>query len=305
MARTYQQARRTNSGKDRAEEAIVTGFSELRRGVSRSEWDAALLAERATAQEREKHQLHAQMFEAAQIQRKLSGPRVLRLGELECAREVFSAEHLSGDFAVFWQKDRKLIAAIGDIAGKGLAAGMWFTHLIGLVQRYATTEATPRCVIEEINRHLCFLRPLAPFVTLFLAEIDVATGAVEYCNAGHFPPVLLQSQGERVMLETGGPLMGALADARYEAGQQELDSGDCLLAYSDGIIECRNRTDEEFGVERLTQHAWTLTGVAPQAAIVELLGAVQDFAGGGPISDDMSLMLVHRGLPGDGDQWAA
>ena len=78
---------------------------------------------------REKLDLHSQLFEAAQIQRKLSGPRELRHGSLQFASEVFAARFLSGDFTTFLKSGSKVLVAHGDIAGKGVAAGMWFTNL--------------------------------------------------------------------------------------------------------------------------------------------------------------------------------
>jgi serine phosphatase RsbU (regulator of sigma subunit) len=244
--------------------------------------------------QREKGELDRQLFEAAQIQRRLSGPRVLRRGNLDCAREVFAAGYLSGDFTLFWAHGAKILAVIGDIAGKGLPAGMWFTHLVGLLQHYAVLGAEPSSVATEVNRHLCSLRPLAPFVTMFLAEIDSASGEFVYCTAGHFPPVLLRANDHVLSLETGGPLLGALAESAYEDGRQRLEPGDTILAYSDGVLECRNKHDEEFGLDRFISEARRSKRDSAQMAVLALLGAVQDFAAGSPLCDDTSLLVVRR-----------
>src|SRR5271167_3282242 len=149
---------------------------------------------------RERLDLHAELFEAAQIQRKLSGPRVLRHGDMQFASEVFAAHYLSGDFAVLSPNGSKVLATLGDIAGKGFAAGMWFTNLAGLLQSYGHPDSDPANIASEINRHLCYLRPVAPFVTAFLAQIDCLAGEVMYCTAGHFPPVVLRSDGRTELL---------------------------------------------------------------------------------------------------------
>src|SRR6516225_8161544 len=99
---------------------------------------------------RERLDLHAQLFEAAQIQRKLSGPRTLHCGEMQFASEVFAARYLSGDFAVVSQNDSRVLAALGDIAGKGFAAGMWFTNLVGLFQSYGYSGSDPAKIAAEI-----------------------------------------------------------------------------------------------------------------------------------------------------------
>jgi serine phosphatase RsbU (regulator of sigma subunit) len=249
---------------------------------------------------RERADLHAQVFDAAQIQRKLSGPRVLRFGELQFASEVFAARFLSGDFTTLSQSGSRVLTVLGDIAGKGIAAGMWFTHLAGLLQSYGRPDSNPSRIATEINRHLCYLRPVAPFVTAFLALIDCDLGKLTYCNAGHFLPILLRADGRTCLLDTGGPLLGAIEGAEYQSGELVLEPGDTLVAYSDGVLECRNSSDEEFGVDRLMA---TLRQVEQRSAhdtLMMLLAAVQDFANGHPLCDDVSLTVIQRNTKGTG-----
>jgi serine phosphatase RsbU (regulator of sigma subunit) len=243
---------------------------------------------------RERIDLHAQLFDAVQIQRKLSGPRVLRYGDLQFASEVFAARFLSGDFTTFAQDGSKVLSVLGDIAGKGVAAGMWFTHLAGLLQSYGRPDFDPTRIATEINRHLCYLKPVAPFVTAFFAQIDCNLGALTYCNAGHFPPILLREDGQTDLLETGGPLLGALEGAEFHSGQLMLEPGDTLVAYSDGVLECRDTSGEEFGLERLMESLRQAKQQSAQATLMMLLAAVQDFANGNPLCDDVSLTLIQR-----------
>ena len=242
----------------------------------------------------ERLDLHAQLFEAAQIQRKLSGPRSVQCGRMEFASEVFAARYLSGDFAILSQNGSKVLATLGDIAGKGFAAGMWFTNLAGLLQSYGNPDSEPAEIITEINRHLCYLRPAAPFVTVFLAQIDCDSGEVAYTNAGHFPPILLCADGQAELLEVGGPLLGAVENAEYQSGRVGLEPGDTLLAYSDGVLECRNPAGEEFGSGRLLTALRQAKQLTACNALVALLAAVQDFANGNPLSDDVSLSVIRR-----------
>ena len=243
---------------------------------------------------RERLDLHAQLFEAAQIQRKLSGPRALHCGEMQFASEVFAARYLSGDFAVVSQNDSRVLAALGDIAGKGFAAGMWFTNLVGLFQSYGYSGSDPAKIAAEINRHLCCLRPVAPFVTALLAQIDCRRGEVTYCNAGHFPPILLRAGGGTEALELGGPLLGAVEDATFETGCVTLEPGDALVAYSDGLLECRNHAGEEFGSTRLLASLQHAKQSSAQSTLLTLLAAVQDFANGNPLGDDVSVSVIYR-----------
>lgn len=243
---------------------------------------------------RERLDLHSQLFEAAQIQRKLSGPHELRHGDLQFASEVFAARFLSGDFTTYLQTGSKILVAHGDIAGKGVAAGMWFTNLAGLLQSYGRPDSDPGKIASEINRHLCYLRPVAPFVTAFLARIDCHLGELTYCNAGHFPPILLRADGRTELLERGGPLLGAIEGAEFDSGELVLEPGDTLVTYSDGLLECRNTSDEEFGLDRMLVALQHAESPSAQATLMMLLATLQDFANGSPLCDDVSLTVIQR-----------
>jgi serine phosphatase RsbU (regulator of sigma subunit) len=243
---------------------------------------------------KERLDLHSELFEAAQIQRKLCGPQRLRHGSLSFTSEVFAARLLSGDFTTFLENDSRVLFAHGDIAGKGVAAGMWFTNLAGLLQSYGHPDSDPARIAKEINRHLCYLRPVAPFVTAFLAQIDCHRGELTYCNAGHFPPILLRADGQTDLLETGGPLLGAIEAAEFTSAKLILEPGDVLATYSDGVIECGNTAGEEFGVDRLVAALRHAHSSSAQATLVMLLATLQDFANGSPLCDDVSLTVIQR-----------
>jgi serine phosphatase RsbU (regulator of sigma subunit) len=243
---------------------------------------------------REKLDLHSQLFEAGEIQRKLSGSRKLRHGSLQFASEVFAARFLSGDFTMFLQNGSRVLAAHADIAGKGVAAGMWSTNLAGLLQSYGQPDSDPAQIASDVNRHLCWLRPVAPFVTAFLAQIDCDRGELTYCNAGHFPPVLLRADGRTESLETGGPLLGAIEAAEFTSGELVLEPGDMLVAYSDGVLECSNPSGEEFGPERLLKALKHAKQESAHATLMMLLATLQDFANGGPLCDDVSVTAIQR-----------
>jgi serine phosphatase RsbU (regulator of sigma subunit) len=243
---------------------------------------------------RERVDLHAQIADAVQIQRKLSGPRVLHCGDLQFAREVFAARYLSGDFTTFSQDGSRVLAVLGDIAGKGVAAGMWFTHLAGLLQSCGRPDFNPSTIASEINRHLCYLQPMAPFVTALIAQVDCDRGVLTYCNAGHFPPILVRHDGEVQLLEAGGPLLGALKGAEFQSGELRLEPGDTVVVYSDGVVECRNPEGEEFGLDRLIAALPRAKQQSAHGTLMMLLAVVQEFANGYPMSDDMSLTLIQR-----------
>ncbi|MCI0628474.1 MAG: serine/threonine-protein phosphatase [Acidobacteria bacterium] len=237
------------------------------------------------------------LFEAAQVHRRLCAPRLVRHGDCEIASEIFAVRHLPGDFFTVEESSSGVVLALGDICGKGLAAGMWTTHLVGLVGTHTAASPEPEVIVTGVNRDLCRRSSVVPLTSLFLARLDPATGRLDYCSAGHPPTLLLRADGRLESLSEGGPLLGALPAASYARGRVELHAGDVLLAYSDGILESRNNADQEFGSERLEAQLRRTRTASAEAVLFSVLGAVQDFAAASPLADDMSLVAVRRGAP--------
>jgi serine phosphatase RsbU (regulator of sigma subunit) len=256
--------------------------------------DTAELHLRVATLERERRELQQELFEAAQVQRRLSGPRRLRIGPFEIASEVFAVRHLAGDFVCAIDIGERTWIAVGDIAGKGVAAAMWFTHLVSLIRCYGGGDARTSAVMTALNADLYKLQPEPPLTSVVLLALSRQSGQVEFCNGGHPAPLLLRRHDHVERLETGGPLLGVVCGAQYESGLVELDGGDTLLTCTDGILECANDADEEFGTARLIAVARAHHRESAQALLFSALGAVQDFAGSTPRRDDISLLVLRH-----------
>ena len=239
-------------------------------------------------------ELHTAIFEAAQIHRRLCAPRLLRHGEFEIASEIFAVRHLPGDFFTVHETADGVTLALGDICGKGLAAGMWTTYLVRLIAAHAAATNRPEAIAAGLNREICSRETFLPLASLFLITTNTATGVFNYCSAGHPPALLLRANGTLEKLTEGGMLLGAVSTAPYVSGCFELNAGDVLLVYSDGITESENSQGEEFGDARLEEQLrGGHTGDA-NTVLFSVLGAVQDFAAANPLIDDMSVAVVRR-----------
>ena len=238
--------------------------------------------------------LHASLFEASQVYRRLCAPRLVRHGNFEIASETFAARHVPGDFFRIEEAGGGVLLALGDISGKGLAAGMWTTLLLGLLDIHRESNTEPEMIVASMNRALCRGSIGAPLSTLFLARLDSTTGALDYCSAGHPPALLLRVDGHLESLSEGGPVLGVVPEASFVRGSVELHYGDVLLVYSDGILEAHNYADEEFGFDQLEAQLRSSRNGFADAILFSMLGAVQDFVGGCPQADDMSLVVVRR-----------
>jgi sigma-B regulation protein RsbU (phosphoserine phosphatase) len=250
--------------------------------------------EELEAVRREQAKLQQALYEAAQVQRRLCAPRELIWGEFEVAGEIFPVRHLSGDFFKVMELGSFLGLAVGDIAGKGLSAGIWQAHVMGLIQRAARAHSDPAAAVAEVNRELCQGQGEPPITALFFARLDPRENELVYCNAGLPAPLLLRQNKSVERLEEGGPMLGALQKAEYEYGSVRLNAGDTLIAYSDGVTECRNPQGEEFEIGRLSATAIAVSGASGNQVLFSTLGAVLDFADTCSPEDDLTLLVIRR-----------
>jgi sigma-B regulation protein RsbU (phosphoserine phosphatase) len=242
----------------------------------------------------EQAKLQQAIYEAAQIQRKLCAPRELVWGEFEIAGEIFPVRHLSGDFFKVMELDSVLGVTVGDIAGKGLSAGIWQAHLMGLIRRCARKHPDPAVAVAQVNAELCQDQDEPPIAAVFFARLDPQKNELVYCNAGLPAPLLLRHNKTVERLEQGGPMLGVLQGAAYGQGSVRLNRGDMLIAYSDGVTECRNSQDQEFEMGRLSAAVNAVGGACANQVLFSTLGAVLDFANACPPEDDLTLLVIRR-----------
>jgi sigma-B regulation protein RsbU (phosphoserine phosphatase) len=251
------------------------------------------LEEKLSTLQRDYAELHSALFEAAQVHRRLCAPRRLRFGDFHIASEIFAVRQLPGDFFVVQETPRGINMSLGDVCGKGLAAGMWVTHVAGLLTMHSAVNERPCAVVSAA--HQTFRKtPSIPLTSLFQARLDLATGQLQYCNAGHPPAMLIHANGEIEELLDGGSLLGAFPFDAFAPGRAQLEPGDTLVIYSDGILDSTDPSGEQFGPNRWEALLRDTHAADADTLLLSLLGAVQDYAGGHPIQDDMSLVVIRR-----------
>jgi serine phosphatase RsbU (regulator of sigma subunit) len=282
------------SGAFATRQAINAQMSSLPRRNNGNQPTYLELELKLAALQKEHADLQTAITEAAQVYRRLCAPRLVRRGKFEIASETFAVHHVPGDFFAIEETGGGIVLALGDICGKGLAAGMWTTYLVGLVDSYASTNPEPQAIVARVNEDLCRMCSVAPLTSLFLAQLAPATGRLDYSNAGHPPALLLRANGELELLSEGGVLLGVVPAASFVGGSVHLNAGDVLLVCSDGILESVNNADQEFGYTRLEAQLRRAQVGAADAVLFSVLGAVQDFAAARPLVDDMSLVIVRR-----------
>lgn len=243
---------------------------------------------------REHDELQRALYDASQTQRRLCGPHHLLYGPFEIAGEIFPVDLLSGDVLSVSEFDGDLLLAIGDIAGKGLAAGLWFTHIVGMVRLCVGLHGDPAAALGAINDQLAAFGMESALTSMFLARLDPETGALVYSNAGHPPALLFDADGRARLLDEGGPLLGAVAGAKFTSAKLTLRPGQSLVGYSDGLTERTNAQGIEFGVDRIAAAAARSRDGGARAMLFSILGAAEDFAGGRAPQDDLGILVAHH-----------
>jgi len=185
----------------------------------------------------------------------------------------------------------KIGVALGDVAGKGLGAALLMAKVQATLRSLAPECRTLSDLGGRLNAILCRDGLENRFATLFYLEIVPGSPRMRYLNAGHNPPFLLRARALETLEPSGRPL-GMLPGVTYVEGSLDLEPGDLLVVYSDGLVEARNAAEEDFGVERLRRLLPELRGLTVEAAGGRLLAEVDRFVGEERLHDDLSLVTV-------------
>ena len=187
-----------------------------------------------------------------------------------------------------------MLVSLGDVSGKGTAAALLMSSLHAAIHAQATAKTELLETINAVNKYLAENTPPNRFVTLFLAELNTRDGSFAFVNAGHNPPLVARRDGRVEQLASGGFPLGIMPNASYELGQIQLQPGEALVIYSDGVSETVNREDEEFGVERLVAVVKENLNRTASGLRDRIEAALSQFAAGADAPDDITLVIVKR-----------
>jgi phosphoserine phosphatase RsbU/P len=211
---------------------------------------------------------------------------------IEPAREV------GGDFYDFFQIDPSHLCFImADVSGKGVPAALFMAVTKTLIKATATVGITPAEILTRVNNELAEGNDAAMFVTVFCGILDTETGEVLYANAGHNPPLHIRKGGQVSYLEnSGGLVLGVEEGIVYQVDRIQLEPGEMLFLYTDGVTEAMNDQEDLFSEERLQEELARCSQKAIQALIATLMQRINEFVGEAPQSDDITMMVLqYRG----------
>ena len=207
---------------------------------------------------------------------------------------MIPAKSVGGDLFDFTLRDDHLFFCIGDVCGKGIPAALVMAVTRSLFRSYVAAEHHPQSMMMRINAALCDGNKNNMFVTMFIGELDLKTGLLTYCNAGHEAPLLFGKTLIRLPADRQLPV-GIFEDAEYKNQEIQLEPCHSLLLFTDGLTEAMDSDENLFGIERVIQTAQRSKDsdqTGPQQIIEDMTAAVRAFVGDADQSDDLTLLAV-------------
>jgi serine phosphatase RsbU (regulator of sigma subunit) len=232
---------------------------------------------------------------ASNVQRSLL-PAPLQHARLDVAREFIPFREIGGDLYDFVPLGpHKMAFAIGDVMGKGVPAALLAANLKASIRAQVEAEnICPSALVAKVNRMFWDVVPNGLFASLFFGVFDLEESVLEFVNAGHHYPFLIDALGEVRDLVQGGTVLGLVEDSTYDQGSVTFRPDDLFVFYSDGITDRTNPQGELFGVERLKEAAArTGTDSSARITLYSLLGEVQGWSAGAQAEDDMTLVVAR------------
>ncbi len=240
-----------------------------------------------------KEQSHkAELAQAHEIQRHLLPRETPQIPGFQIACAWQPAKSVSGDyFDVLPLGDGRLGLCIADVSGKGITAALLMANLQASVKAFAPEAASPAVLCAKLNSVLCDTVAPGKFVTLFYGVIDTQQRRLHYENAGHCLPLLVHADGSILMPASYSGVLGLFSHWTFQNSEVQLQTGDCLVLMTDGVLEAANRDEEEFGYQRLIDVVQAKRGSGVHGIRTAILEAVSAFCEG-KFDDDASLIVV-------------
>jgi sigma-B regulation protein RsbU (phosphoserine phosphatase) len=233
-----------------------------------------------------------ELDEARRIQRKLLPSAMPIVDGCEIAASWQPAAGVGGDcYDAIQFGPARFGLSIADVVGKGIPAALLMSNLQASVRAFATAAAQPADLCQQVNRILCGHIAEGRFISFFYCVADLEESTLTYANAGHYPPILVRSDGTIERLAAGGAVLGVFPEGTYEQAQAPFHTGDRLVLFTDGISEAFNAAEEEFGEARLADVVVANRSCSAPALQARLAAAVADFSEG-RFQDDATLIVM-------------
>ena len=247
----------------------------------------------------EKMQMESELNFASGIQMSMLPNNFPQRDDLSIYGSVKPAKAVGGDLFDFFIRDEKLFFCIGDVVGKGVSAAMLMTVTKSLFRAYTTNEDNPEIIVTHINETMSENNDAQMFVTLFVGVLHLPSGRLQYCSAGHEPPILVNNDVSVLPFEPAFPV-GTFDDTVYKNKEYHIKPNELLFLFTDGLNEAEDEYKQMFDKERIVDvihDAISEGDVSPESLIRRMTEAVEDFVGNAVQSDDLTMLAIKRLMP--------
>jgi sigma-B regulation protein RsbU (phosphoserine phosphatase) len=283
------------SSVDLAVEAMRLGASDF----VQKPWQNSQLLDKLQAQVKRVRELRKaqqrrqdELQEAREIQSNLLPKKLPQVSDYEVAGMTQPVRFVGGDYYnVVRISDRETVLCIADVSGKGMPAALLMSSLQAALKPLMWQKLAPRELCRRLNRILCDLTPVNKFISFFYAVLDDKANCLTYCNAGHNPPLLVRADGMAMELNAAGAVLGQFPDWVYEQSDVQLNRGDQLLMFTDGLVEVCDQDEEPFGEANVVKVAAQDSGASATEVMNGLMQAASQHCGG-RFQDDASLVVL-------------
>ena len=232
---------------------------------------------------------------ARRLQESLLPPELQTIEGFEVYASNEPSLVVSGDYyGLVMRPQGRALLAVADASGKGMAAALLTASLDAMLEGPAEDGLALTDLCTRLCRRIWKRTPPERYATAAMVDLDPATGAYDYINAGHNPTLLLRVSGEVERLGSTGIPLGMFAEGRYESVQGRLDEGDLIFLYTDGVIEVEDRQGEEFGLQRLQELVHELRQEQLPVIAERVSDRLRSWSDGAGQSDDVTMLLVRR-----------
>jgi serine phosphatase RsbU (regulator of sigma subunit) len=205
------------------------------------------------------------------------------------------AKDVGGDLFDFYIRDEKLFFCIGDVSGKGVPASLFMSVTRSIFRTVSARESMPECIMSTMNETIADMNETNMFITLFVGVLDLPTGRLRYCNAGHDAPLLVGAGVGTLPCDANIPV-GVMTAWKYTLQEVQILPGTTIFLYTDGLTEAEDANHAQFQTERINDVA-TRALANKQQEPKQLIGlmsdAVHQFVGNAEQSDDMTMMAIQ------------
>ena len=216
--------------------------------------------------------------------------------DIDLYGQLTPAKEVGGDLFDFFIRDEKLFFCIGDVSGKGIPASLYMVVTKSLFRTVASHEASPDRIVYALNQTLSQDNESNMFVTFFVGVLDLPTGRMHYCNAGHDAPLLIGHTGAGMLPVDSNLPIGVMDGWKFTKQETLIDPDTTIFLYTDGLNEAENIKHEQFEMTRVFEVAQTLqkkNEFNPASIVSQMTGAVRKFVGEADQSDDLTMLALQ------------